>query len=60
MGDDEFSDNWLDLFKVMTNQEAVDLIKNIKDAKLAAEQLTMEALSRKSRDDISCIVVMFQ
>lgn len=44
----------------MSNQEAVDLIKKIKDAKLAAEQLTMEALSRKSRDDISCIVVMFQ
>lgn len=47
------------LWKVMSNEEAVDLIKNIKDAKLAAEQLTMEALSKKSRDDISCIVVMF-
>ncbi|KAI5652493.1 hypothetical protein M9H77_29680 [Catharanthus roseus] len=47
------------LWKVVSNQEAVNLIKNIKDAKLAAEQLTLEALSRRSRDDISCIVVMF-
>ncbi|XP_027064631.1 probable protein phosphatase 2C 58 isoform X1 [Coffea arabica] len=48
------------LWKVMSNQEAVDLIKDIKDPNSAAKRLTEEALSRKSRDDISCIVVRFQ
>ena len=43
----------------MSNQEAVDCIKNVKDAKAAAKQLTDEALVRKSTDDISCIVVRF-
>ena len=44
----------------MSNQEAVDLIKDIKDPNSAAKRLTEEALARKSRDDISCIVVRFQ
>ncbi|CBI20270.3 hypothetical protein VitviT2T_029526 [Vitis vinifera] len=48
------------LWKVMTNQEAADSIKNIKDARAAAKHLTEEALIRKSTDDISCIVVRFQ
>lgn len=48
------------LWTVMSNQEAVDSIKNIKDAASAAKHLIEEALSRKSRDDISCIVVKFQ
>lgn len=48
------------LWTVMSNQEAVDAIKNTKDAEAAAKQLTEEALLRKSRDDISCIVVKFQ
>ncbi|CAI9261289.1 unnamed protein product [Lactuca saligna] len=47
------------VWKVMTNQEAVDCIKNVKDARAAAKQLTEEALTRKSTDDISCIVVRF-
>ncbi|KDP45879.1 hypothetical protein JCGZ_15323 [Jatropha curcas] len=47
------------LWKVMTNQEAADAIKNIKDARSAAKHLTEEALNRKSTDDISCIVVKF-
>ncbi|KAF8411131.1 hypothetical protein HHK36_003670 [Tetracentron sinense] len=47
------------LWKVMSNQEAADAIKHIKDAKSAAKHLTEEALSRKSKDDISCIVVRF-
>ncbi|KAH7863226.1 hypothetical protein Vadar_015034 [Vaccinium darrowii] len=46
--------------RVMSNQEAVDFIKSIKDAESAAKHLIDEALSRKSRDDISCIVVKFQ
>ncbi|KAH7844955.1 hypothetical protein Vadar_033675 [Vaccinium darrowii] len=48
------------LWTVMSNQEAVDSIKSIKDAGSAAKHLIDEALSRKSRDDISCIVVKFQ
>ncbi|KAI7750390.1 hypothetical protein M8C21_013406, partial [Ambrosia artemisiifolia] len=44
------------VWKVMSNQEAVDCIKNVKDAKVAAKQLTQEALAKKSSDDISCIV----
>ncbi|KAF6141933.1 hypothetical protein GIB67_037901 [Kingdonia uniflora] len=47
------------LWKVMTNQEAVDAIKNTKDAQSAARHLAEEAVSRKSKDDISCIVVRF-
>ncbi|KAF9666760.1 hypothetical protein SADUNF_Sadunf16G0262200 [Salix dunnii] len=47
------------LWKVMSNQEAVDAIKNIKDALSAAKRLTEEALNRRSSDDISCIVVKF-
>ncbi|CAN1230913.1 Probable protein phosphatase 2C 58 [Linum perenne] len=48
------------VWKVMSNQEAVDSIKTVKDAKTAAHQLIEEALARKSKDDISCIVVRFQ
>ncbi|CAN6454353.1 unnamed protein product [Victoria cruziana] len=47
------------LWKVMTNQEAANAIKHIKDAQTAAKHLTEEAVSRKSKDDISCIVVRF-
>ncbi|XP_027101085.1 probable protein phosphatase 2C 44 isoform X2 [Coffea arabica] len=47
------------LWKVMKNQEAVDLVKSIKDPQAAAKRLTMEALARKSKDDISCIVIRF-
>ncbi|KAK9150193.1 hypothetical protein Syun_008502 [Stephania yunnanensis] len=47
------------LWKVMPNQDAVDAIKQIKDAQSAAKHLTEEAVSRKSKDDISCIVVKF-
>ncbi|XP_051125891.1 probable protein phosphatase 2C 58 isoform X2 [Andrographis paniculata] len=45
------------LWKVMSNQEAVDSIKNIKDPESAAKHLIEMAVSRKSKDDISCIVV---
>uniref|UniRef100_A0A166IJ98 PPM-type phosphatase domain-containing protein n=1 Tax=Daucus carota subsp. sativus TaxID=79200 RepID=A0A166IJ98_DAUCS len=47
------------LWKVMSNQEACDCICNITNAQEASEQLIKEALLRESRDDISCIVVMF-
>ncbi|KAF1866816.1 hypothetical protein Lal_00018201 [Lupinus albus] len=48
------------LWKVMSNQEAVDTIRDLKDARSSAKRLTEEALDRKSTDDISCIVVKFQ
>ncbi|KAK4786733.1 hypothetical protein SAY86_010566 [Trapa natans] len=45
------------IWKVITNEEAVTLIRNIKDAHTAAKTLIDHALSLKSKDDISCIVV---
>lgn len=48
------------LWKVMSNQEAVDTIKDIKDPRAAAERLADEAVLRKSKDDISCVVVKFE
>lgn len=47
------------LWKVMGNQDAVDLVRKIKDPKNAAKRLTDAALEKKSKDDISCIVVRF-
>ncbi|KAG8386855.1 hypothetical protein BUALT_Bualt03G0192400 [Buddleja alternifolia] len=47
------------LWKVMCNEEAVESIRSIKDSQSAAKHLIEEALSRKSKDDISCIVVRF-
>ncbi|XVE50200.1 hypothetical protein DITRI_Ditri01bG0142800 [Diplodiscus trichospermus] len=47
------------VWKVISNQEAVDAIRNIKDAQSAAKHLAEEAVKRKSTDDISCIVVRF-
>ncbi|XP_028753190.1 probable protein phosphatase 2C 9 isoform X2 [Neltuma alba] len=48
------------LWKVMANQEAVDIARKIKDPQRAAKQLVAEALNRDSKDDISCIVVRFR
>ncbi|XP_010535081.1 PREDICTED: probable protein phosphatase 2C 39 [Tarenaya hassleriana] len=48
------------LWKVMSNQEAVESIKDIKDAMSAAKHLTEEAVARKSADDISVVVVKLQ
>ncbi|KAL8130044.1 hypothetical protein V2J09_019199 [Rumex salicifolius] len=45
------------LWNVISNDEAVGLIRNIKNAQLAAKTLTDQAVLRKSTDDISCIVV---
>uniref|UniRef100_A0A0E0EBV5 protein-serine/threonine phosphatase n=1 Tax=Oryza meridionalis TaxID=40149 RepID=A0A0E0EBV5_9ORYZ len=39
--------------------KAVDEIKDFKDAQAAAKHLTEQAVNRKSKDDISCIVVKF-
>ncbi|CAH1426185.1 unnamed protein product [Lactuca virosa] len=48
------------LWKVMSNQEAVDVAIKIRDPQKAAKQLAVEALNRESKDDISCIVVRFK
>ncbi|XP_012830188.1 PREDICTED: probable protein phosphatase 2C 58 isoform X1 [Erythranthe guttata] len=47
------------LWKVMSNQEAVDCIRESRDGQEAAEELIKEALLREGKDDISCGVVMF-
>ncbi|XP_042012612.1 probable protein phosphatase 2C 10 isoform X1 [Salvia splendens] len=47
------------IWKVISNQEAVDIVKRIKDPQKAAKQLVNEALHKESKDDISCIVVRF-
>ncbi|KAM7268005.1 hypothetical protein ACFE04_010171 [Oxalis oulophora] len=43
------------IWKVMSNEEASELVKSIKDPKAATKRITSEALARKSKDDISCI-----
>ncbi|XP_004500628.1 probable protein phosphatase 2C 10 isoform X1 [Cicer arietinum] len=48
------------LWKVMANQEAVDIAQRMKDPQKAAKQLTAEAIKRDSKDDISCVVVKFR
>lgn len=48
------------LWKVMSNQEAVDIARKVKDPQKAAKQLAAEALKRDSKDDISCVVVRFR
>ncbi|CAI9765993.1 unnamed protein product [Fraxinus pennsylvanica] len=47
------------LWKVMDNQEAVNMVRSIRNPQAAAKRLTTEALTRKSKDDISCIVIRF-
>ncbi|KAK7319311.1 hypothetical protein RJT34_04030 [Clitoria ternatea] len=47
------------LWKVMTNQEACDCIRDVDDAQKASKKLVREAKSLGSYDDISCIVIMF-
>lgn len=48
------------LWKVMSNQEAVDIARRTKDPLKASKQLIAEALKRESKDDISCVVVRFR
>ncbi|KAJ0988415.1 hypothetical protein J5N97_006771 [Dioscorea zingiberensis] len=48
------------LWKVMSNEDAVDIARKCKDSQSAAKQLTTVALDRDSKDDISCIVVRFR
>ncbi|CAI9116301.1 OLC1v1017412C1 [Oldenlandia corymbosa var. corymbosa] len=48
------------LWKVVSNQDAVDIARKTKDPQRAAEQLVAEALKRDSKDDISCVVIRFK
>lgn len=48
------------LWKVVSNQEAVDIGRKFKDPHVAAKQLISEAVKKDSKDDISCIVVRFK
>lgn len=47
------------IWKVIDNEAAVDIARKFKDPLVAAKQLTIEAVERDSKDDISCIVVRF-
>ncbi|KAH7278709.1 hypothetical protein KP509_38G053300 [Ceratopteris richardii] len=47
------------LWKVVDNQTAVDLVREVKDPKAAARQLVEYAIQQNSKDDISCVVVRF-
>ncbi|KAG8495286.1 hypothetical protein CXB51_012965 [Gossypium anomalum] len=47
------------LWDVVSNEEAVAMIKPIKDPEQAAKQLMQEAYQRGSADNITCVVVRF-
>ncbi|CAH8306719.1 unnamed protein product [Eruca vesicaria subsp. sativa] len=48
------------IWKVMSNEEAMEIARRVKDPQKAAKELTAEALRRESKDDISCVVVRFR
>lgn len=45
------------LWDVCTDQEAVDLVRNVKDAQQASKVLVDHALARFSTDNLSCMVI---
>lgn len=45
------------LWKVMSNQEAVDEVRSTRDTRKAAVKLVDSAVDRGSKDDIACVVV---
>ncbi|WOL13850.1 hypothetical protein Cni_G22630 [Canna indica] len=47
------------LWDVVTNEEAVNMVKPIEDPEQAAEKLLQEAYQRGSADNITCVVVRF-
>lgn len=47
------------LWDVCSDQEAVDLIRNIQDPQAASKALVDHALARFSTDNLSCMVVRF-
>lgn len=48
------------LWDVVSNQEAISMVRNTRNAEAAAVRLTTEAFQRGSSDNISCIVVAFK
>ncbi|XP_078444507.1 putative protein phosphatase 2C 10 [Wolffia australiana] len=48
------------IWKVVNNQEAVDIARRVQDPQVAAKLLTDEARKRECKDDISCIIVRFK
>jgi len=49
----------LQLWDVCSDQEAVDLIRNVRDPQAASRHLVEHALQRFSTDNLSCMVVRF-
>ncbi|KAF8392835.1 hypothetical protein HHK36_021074 [Tetracentron sinense] len=47
------------LWDVVTNEDAVSMIKSIEDPEQAAKRLMQEAYQRGSADNITCVVVRF-
>lgn len=47
------------LWDVCSDQEAVDLVRNIADPQTASKQLVDHALARFSTDNLSCMIVRF-
>ncbi|KAF2203277.1 protein phosphatase 2C isoform beta [Delitschia confertaspora ATCC 74209] len=47
------------LWDVCSDQEAVDLVRNIQDPQAASKQLVDHALARFSTDNLSCMIVRF-
>ncbi|KAL6532431.1 hypothetical protein OROGR_014401 [Orobanche gracilis] len=48
------------VWEVMRQQEAVNLVRHIKDPQAAAECLATEAFVRMSRSNIACLVIRFE
>nr|GME03333.1 probable protein phosphatase 2C 39 [Ipomoea batatas] len=44
------------IWKVMSNEDAVKCVRGIKDPRTAAKHLNVEAISRKTTDDVSTVV----
>lgn len=51
--------NITQLWDVCTDQEAVDLVRNVHDPQQASKALVDHALARFSTDNLSCMIVRF-
>ena len=47
------------MWDVCSDQEAVDLVRNVEDPQAASKSLVDHALGRFSTDNLSCMVVRF-
>ncbi|MCE3049981.1 hypothetical protein HAX54_046239 [Datura stramonium] len=48
------------IWEVMKQQEAVNLIRHLEDPQEAAECLAKEALTRMSKNNVSCLIIRFE